>query len=195
MSTRVNDPRTSAKVVVMQRCHQQDLSGHLLAQGGWEHLCLPAEYEDPRAPLRSASSTRAEKPGELLWPERFGRDRNRRAENQSRQLWRGRPAAAASVARGWRNFQAALVPIFSPEARTSARHCSAAGWHADSIEAIEVPARSMTKSSPGIARSRIFDLRLCGRAGVGPRRVRSICWATKFVGAWTARPRCKRFAT
>jgi hypothetical protein len=44
MSTRVNDPRTVAKV-----CggHQQDLSGHLLAQGGWEHLCLPAEYEGP----------------------------------------------------------------------------------------------------------------------------------------------------
>jgi hypothetical protein len=32
---------------VMQRCHQQDLSGHLLEQGGWEHLRLPAEYEEP----------------------------------------------------------------------------------------------------------------------------------------------------
>ncbi len=29
----------------MRRRHQQDLSGHLLEQGGWEHLCLPAEYE------------------------------------------------------------------------------------------------------------------------------------------------------
>jgi hypothetical protein len=47
MSTRVNDPKTTAKVVVMQRCHEQDLSGHLLEQGGWEHLCLPAEYEGP----------------------------------------------------------------------------------------------------------------------------------------------------
>lgn len=42
MSTRVNDPRSAAKVVVMQRCHQRDLSGHLLEQGGWEHLRLPA---------------------------------------------------------------------------------------------------------------------------------------------------------
>src|SRR5215472_12763100 len=33
MSTRVNNPKTAAKVVVMQRCHQQDLSGHLLEQG------------------------------------------------------------------------------------------------------------------------------------------------------------------
>src|SRR5262245_24549058 len=47
MSTRVNDPKTSAKVVVMQRCHQQDLAGHLIEQGGWEHLVLPAEYEGP----------------------------------------------------------------------------------------------------------------------------------------------------
>src|SRR6266567_3010869 len=48
MSTRVNDPKTAVKVVVMHRCHQQDLSGHLLEQGDWEHLCLPAEYESSR---------------------------------------------------------------------------------------------------------------------------------------------------
>jgi predicted phage terminase large subunit-like protein len=72
MSTRVNDPRTASKTVVMQRCHQRDLSGHLLEKGNFEHLCLPAEYEgsaritsigfiDPRTGL-----------GELLWPDRFG---------------------------------------------------------------------------------------------------------------------------
>ena len=72
MSTRVNDPRTAAKVVVMQRCHQRDLSGHLLAQGGWEHLCLPAEYEGPtRATSIGWTDPRAEV-NELLWPERFG---------------------------------------------------------------------------------------------------------------------------
>jgi hypothetical protein len=31
MSTRVNDPKTAAMLVIMQRCHEQDLSGHLLA--------------------------------------------------------------------------------------------------------------------------------------------------------------------
>jgi hypothetical protein len=72
MSTRVNDPRTAAKVVVMQRCHQRDLSGHLLEQGGWEHLCLPAEYEKPGcSTLIGWSDPRAEQT-ELLWPERFG---------------------------------------------------------------------------------------------------------------------------
>ena len=72
MSTRVNDPRTAAKVVVMQRCHQQDLSGHLLAQGGWEHLCLPAEYEGPTRATSIGFLDPRKNHGELLWPERFG---------------------------------------------------------------------------------------------------------------------------
>ena len=72
MSTRVNDPKTAAKVVVMQRCHQQDLSGHLLEQGGWEHLCLPAEYEGPPCVTSIGWRDPRTEHGELLWPERFG---------------------------------------------------------------------------------------------------------------------------
>ena len=72
MSTRVNDPRMAAKVVVMQRCHQRDLSGHLLEQGGWEHLCLPAEYEGPRGVTSIGFTDPRTQPGELLWGERFG---------------------------------------------------------------------------------------------------------------------------
>ena len=72
MSTRVNDPRTASKVVVMQRCHQRDLSGHLLAQGGWEHLRLPAEFEEPRCVTSIGWSDPRERVGELLWAERFG---------------------------------------------------------------------------------------------------------------------------
>jgi hypothetical protein len=45
MSTRLNDPKTGAKVIIMQRVHETDLAGHVLEQGGYEHLCLPAEYE------------------------------------------------------------------------------------------------------------------------------------------------------
>jgi hypothetical protein len=32
----------------MQGCHYQTLSSHLLEQDGWEHLCLPAEFEGSR---------------------------------------------------------------------------------------------------------------------------------------------------
>lgn len=74
MSTRVNDPKTSAKVIVMQRCHQRDLSGHVLEKGNFEHLCLPAEYEgDKRITVIGFSDLRKQL-GELLWPERFGPD-------------------------------------------------------------------------------------------------------------------------
>jgi len=72
MSTRVNDPKTTAKVIVMQRCHEQDLSGHLLEQGGWDHLCLPAEHEDPRRATSIGWTDPRKQPGELLWGQRFG---------------------------------------------------------------------------------------------------------------------------
>jgi predicted phage terminase large subunit-like protein len=72
MSTRVNDPKTVAKVVVMQRCHEQDLSGHLLEQGGFEHLSLPAEYEGTKCVTSIGWVEPREELGELLWPERFG---------------------------------------------------------------------------------------------------------------------------
>ena len=72
LSTRVNDPKTCAKVVVMQRCHQRDLSGHLLEQGGWEHLCLPAEYEGPGRTTSIGFVDPRTEIGELLWKDRFG---------------------------------------------------------------------------------------------------------------------------
>lgn len=72
MSTRVNDPKTSAMVVVMQRCHQRDLSGHLLDKGGWEHLCLPAEYEGSKRATSIGFSDPRTEHGQLLWPEQFG---------------------------------------------------------------------------------------------------------------------------
>jgi predicted phage terminase large subunit-like protein len=56
----------------MQRCHQQDLSGHLLEQGGWEHLCLPAEFEGPGCVTSIGWSDPRSAQGELLWAERFG---------------------------------------------------------------------------------------------------------------------------
>ena len=85
MSTRGNDPRTVARVIVMQRTHEGDLSGHVLGQGGYHHLCLPARYE-PRVVVQGARVEHAEpephtdcpfgsdpreRDGDLLWPERF----------------------------------------------------------------------------------------------------------------------------
>jgi hypothetical protein len=44
-STRLNDPRTGVQLIIMQRLHERDLTGHVLERGGFEHQCLPAEYE------------------------------------------------------------------------------------------------------------------------------------------------------
>ena len=40
--SRLNDKKADVSIVVMQRLHENDPTGYLLAQGGYEHLCLPA---------------------------------------------------------------------------------------------------------------------------------------------------------
>lgn len=67
VSSRFNDPTKGVQVIVMQRLHEHDLTGHVLAQEGWTHLCLPARF-DPRHPFTWPDDPRSQ-PGELLWPE------------------------------------------------------------------------------------------------------------------------------
>lgn len=76
LPTRMNDPRTSAIIVIMQRVHQDDVSGHILANDlGYEHLMLPMEYEPERRCYTSIGFKDPRiKDGELLWPERFTKE-------------------------------------------------------------------------------------------------------------------------
>jgi predicted phage terminase large subunit-like protein len=74
--TRLNNPAKSAIVVIMQRLHEQDVSGTILSLGlGYEHLMLPMEFEPER---RCVTSIGFKDPrsveGELLFPERFPRE-------------------------------------------------------------------------------------------------------------------------
>lgn len=49
MSRRVTDERTTRKIIIMQRLHEEDLTGYLMAEGlGWDHLVLPMRYEPRR---------------------------------------------------------------------------------------------------------------------------------------------------
>ena len=44
--TRLNDPKTGMFIVIMQRSHERDLIGHILAKEfNGMHVCLPAEFE------------------------------------------------------------------------------------------------------------------------------------------------------
>ena len=64
--SRLNDKENGPIVVVMQRLHEDDLAGHLLAQGGWQHMDLPAiAAEDGVIPIgRGKQVTRRQ--GEVL---------------------------------------------------------------------------------------------------------------------------------
>lgn len=55
-----------ARVIVMQRLHDNDLAIHVLQQEDWEVLCLPERYE-ANHPFVWPDDPRKE--GELLWPE------------------------------------------------------------------------------------------------------------------------------
>ena len=74
MATRLNNLSTGHKIVIMQRLHESDLTGDLLGKGGYEVLCLPAEFEPERRCSTSLGWTdpRTEC-GELLWPEKVTR--------------------------------------------------------------------------------------------------------------------------
>jgi len=71
--TRLNNPDKSAIVVIMQRLHEEDVSGVILDKGlGYDHIMLPMEYEPLRAaPTMLGWEDQRETLGELLFPERF----------------------------------------------------------------------------------------------------------------------------
>lgn len=79
MSSRGGRYPIPKKIIVMQRLHEQDLSGFAITAGGYVHLRLPWHFE--RKPWVQVGTNvlpdpvpgdwRTE-PGELLWPERFG---------------------------------------------------------------------------------------------------------------------------
>jgi predicted phage terminase large subunit-like protein len=71
--TRLNNPMSSAIVVIMQRLHERDVSGIILSENmGYEHLMLPMEFEPERRCTTSIGfKDPRKKDGELLFPERF----------------------------------------------------------------------------------------------------------------------------
>ncbi|HQK38545.1 MAG TPA: phage terminase large subunit [Flavobacterium alvei] len=74
MSSRLNNKKTGSKVIIMQRLHQNDLSGWILdeSEEKFEHLILPMEY----VPRETVSVIGFKDPrkveGELLFPLRYG---------------------------------------------------------------------------------------------------------------------------
>ena len=81
LSTRLNDPDESGILLIMQRLHETDLSGHLLKKikTKWTHLSIPMRYEtidsfDAGKDIgRPELNDPRKKKGELLFPKRFSK--------------------------------------------------------------------------------------------------------------------------
>jgi predicted phage terminase large subunit-like protein len=79
--------RGARTVVVMQRLHEEDLTGHLLGKGDFVHVRFPMRYEAARAPRQGEKVAYVPDPldertkdGELLWPALFDEGRVRALE-------------------------------------------------------------------------------------------------------------------
>lgn len=73
--TRLTSPEHSAIIVIMQRLHEQDVSGVIVSKDlGYDHLMLPMEFEAARRCKTSIGFVDPRKEdGELLFPARFPR--------------------------------------------------------------------------------------------------------------------------
>jgi predicted phage terminase large subunit-like protein len=89
-STRLNDPKQSAVIVIQQRLRENDVSGLILnSDEDFVHLCIPMRYESDRTyhtvvlpqyeDEEPWDDPRSED-GELMWPERFGEAEVRKLE-------------------------------------------------------------------------------------------------------------------
>lgn len=119
IANRLNDLRSSTRIGIMQRLHEADLSGHVLRQGGWEHLCLPMEHETTRA-CECATCSRGETAigwrdprtveGEVLHPARFTADVLTSERARGSYYYAGQfqqrpaPTASALFPRRWWRF-------------------------------------------------------------------------------------------
>lgn len=82
MPTRLDDPEHGTRIVVMQRLHERDLTGHILAErsASTVHLCLPARFDPSRVCKTRWFRDPRKEAGEPLWPERFTDKALRRLE-------------------------------------------------------------------------------------------------------------------
>jgi predicted phage terminase large subunit-like protein len=74
--SRLNNPISSAIVVIMQRLHEEDVSGVILDKKlGYDHVMLPMRYDPGRAaPTKLGLEDPRSEDGELLFPQRFPLD-------------------------------------------------------------------------------------------------------------------------
>ena len=72
-STRLDNKKSGRQIIIEQRTHANDLTGHLLTEGGWHRISLPAIAESKTIIVFPRShKPRVRDEGDILWPEREG---------------------------------------------------------------------------------------------------------------------------
>lgn len=134
--TRLNDPKRSAIVVIMQRIHENDVSGMLLAEKlGYTHLLMPMHYDGSRKCI--SYNRHGEKlfedprqyEGELLLPERFDEESVERMTKEMTAYAVAGQFEQSPVPRDGGLFKRSWFEIVDvvPEGGTSARAWDLAG--------------------------------------------------------------------
>lgn len=68
MYSRLNDQKTGIRIIIMQRLHENDLTGYLLFnKANYRHICIPAELDDNISPPEFKDKYK----DELFFPDRF----------------------------------------------------------------------------------------------------------------------------
>ena len=70
LSSRLDDKKTGAIVLVMQRLHEDDIAGKLLREGDWRHLNLPAIAEEVEDIAIGPHASHRRCKGDILHPAR-----------------------------------------------------------------------------------------------------------------------------
>jgi len=69
---RANNTSTTARILIMQRGHEDDLAGHILASSkNVVHLCLPMKYEGSKSVTVIGFRDPRTEDDQLMWPEHF----------------------------------------------------------------------------------------------------------------------------
>lgn len=99
LTTRMIDPSNSTIMVIMQRVHEKDVSGYILASDlGYEHLMLPMEFEPERRCYTSLKRGNAEP----IYARYLG----------GRQMW---------LPEGWRPERASDLPLLDDYRKAETR--------------------------------------------------------------------------
>jgi len=149
--SRINDPATGVKIIIMQRLHELDLTGHVLARESsrWKHISLPAVAEKDEGPWRLSDGRHlpARKAGALLWSERLPQsflDSQRVGMGSwafnGQYQQRPAPLDGGIIKRQWVRFYRQLPEKF--EFMVQSWDCTFSGGHDNDFVAGQVWARS-----------------------------------------------------